>query len=202
MGLVVAFFIGFRYVRRFFQLILPSLLHFHIAQKSFEENSLLAVQLRRLMLLFSCAAMSISLYFQIVRLQVDTPVTGLYLYLALLAGFLVLCFLKIIGLRILGFFTDTVRPLRLLAYYWQLYLIVGGFFLLPGIVLFFNDWLILFKYLIIFELSVFVILVLLYFFRSLQIFMAAGISIFFWILYLCTFEIVPLLIIYTYFTLR
>ncbi len=50
--------IVFRYIRRFFELSIPEMVHFHIAEKHFKENSLLIAYIRRWLFLLSAAVIS------------------------------------------------------------------------------------------------------------------------------------------------
>jgi hypothetical protein len=202
LGLLVLFFLSSHYIRRFFRVSALGLLYFHVAQKQFKENSLLIAYVRRILLIFSMTSISFFILL-IVRYHVFLPnhLTAGQFYLVILAGLLVFYILKSILLRIIGLLAQAELPMRLMAYYGQLYVIAGGIFLFPIIILFFNESIMWCNILIIIGISISGLLVLFYLIRTLQIFVSSRISLFFWILYLCTFEIAPFLFIYKYISL-
>ncbi len=202
LSLLFLFFLSFRYIRHFMQIALPEMIHFHIAQKHFEESSVLIAYIRQFLFLLSMALAS---FFFFVIIKYETTVINnewdeIRTYLIILAILLALYFLKSLVLYFVAFLSNTKNTMRMIRYYAQIYIIIGGLILLPSIVLYFNFENPLYNILLISELSICAFLFLLYFFRTLQIFIASGLSIFLWLLYLCTLEIVPYLIIYKFFT--
>ncbi len=204
LALVLFSCLMFRYIRRFFELSVPEMVHFHIAEKHFKENSRLIAYIRRLLFLLS-AAVSALFLLTLLRYEYDSELWGLdpiRVYLFILVVFLAACFLKSLTLHLLGFLSRTGETMRMVVYYAQIYVIAGGLLLLPFVILYCTPGGMLYNSLLFIELFVCGVSLLLYLFRTWQIFHASGISIFLWILYLCTLEIVPFLIIYKYISLK
>jgi len=202
LGLLLLFCMAFRYIMRFFELALPEMIHFHIAQKHFKENSVLIAHIRQL--LFMLGAVVISFFALAIINRTIGGIEGLnpwQLYLLILAAFLAFYFLKTLLLYLLGFLSQTMDVMRMIIYYAQIYTIACGLLLLPGVILYSSPHDVFYNVLFIIELIICGSFLLLYLFRTLQIFIASNISVFFWILYLCTLEIVPFLIIYKYISL-
>jgi hypothetical protein len=122
-------------------------------------------------------------------------------YVVILSSLLVFYIVKTSLLRVLGFLTETETAMRMMGYYGQLYAITGGLVLFPVTMLFFNTYSSFCNPLIIIGLTCSLVIILLYVVRSFQIFISHGLSVFFWILYLCTFEIAPFLFIWKYISL-
>jgi hypothetical protein len=202
LGLLVLFFLSFRFIKQFLALSFSGLLHFHVAQKQFEENSLLIVNIRRVLLLFSQVCVSFFL-FLIIRYYEAFPshLSIAQVYILILSSLLVFYILKTLLLRMLGFFTEADTAMRMMGYYGQLYFISSGIILFPVTILFFNTYSAFCNPLIIIGLTCSLAIVLLYMMRSFQIFISHKLSVFFWILYLCTFEFAPFLFIWKYITL-
>jgi hypothetical protein len=202
LGLLVLFFLCFRCIRQFLSLSFLGLIHFHVAQKQFVENSVLILNIRRLLLLFTQVCISFFL-FLVIRYYDAFPdhLTAAQVYILLLLSLLVFYVIKTFLLRVLGFLTETETAMRMMGYYGQLYAISGGLVLFPITMLFFNTSSSFCKPLIIIGLACFLVIALLYVVRSFQIFMSHRLSVFFWILYLCTFEIAPFLFIWKYISL-
>jgi hypothetical protein len=202
LGLLLLFFLSFRFIRQFLALSFPGLIHFHVAQKQFEENSLLIVNIRRILTLFSQVCVSFFL-FLIIRYYDRFPdhLTSVQVYILILSSLWVFYILKTFLLRILGFLTGADAAMRMMGYYGQLYFISSGIILFPIAILFFNTYSSFCKTLIVVGLISLLLIVLLYIVRSFQIFISHKLSGFFWILYLCTFEIAPFLFVWKYITL-
>ena len=180
------------------------MLHFHIAEKHFKENSLLIAYIRQLLFLLSGAVISLFVL-TLLRYEYDSALWELQplrLYLSILLIFLAAYFLKTLALYLLGFLSQAGETMRMLVYYAQIYTIACGLLLLPFVILYCSPQEMFYNALLIIELFICGAFLLLYLFRTWQIFHASGISIFFWILYLCTLEVVPFLIIYKYISLR
>jgi hypothetical protein len=202
LGLLVLFFLCFRGIRQFLALSFPGLMRFHVAQKQFEENSMLILNTRRLLLLLSLVCISFFL-FLIIRHYDAFPdhLTVAQVYAVILSTLLVFYIVKTFLLRVLGFLTETEPTMRMVGYYGQLYAISGGLLLFPITMLFFNTYSSFCNSLIVIGLVCSLVIILLYLIRSFQIFISHGLSVFFWILYLCTFEIAPFLFIWKYISL-
>jgi hypothetical protein len=202
LGLLVLFFLCFRCIRQFLSLSFQGLVHFHVAQKQFEENSILILNIRRFLLLFSQVSISFFM-FLIIRYYGAFPehLTVVQVYVMILLFLWGFYIIKTLLLRVLGFLTETGTAMRMMGYYGQLYAISGGITLFPVTMLFFNTYSPFCKVLIIFGLSCSLVIILLYLVRSFQIFISHRLSVFFWILYLCTFEIAPFLFIWKYISL-
>ncbi|MDR3183910.1 MAG: DUF4271 domain-containing protein [Prevotellaceae bacterium] len=202
LGLLVLFFLSFRFIRQFLALSFSGLIHFHVAQKQFEENSLLIVNIRRMLLLFSQVCVSFFL-FLVIRYYGAFPghLSVAQVYILILSLLLVFYLAKTILLRVLGFLTEADSAMRMMGYYGQLYFIFSGIILFPIAILFFNTWSSFCKPLIVIGLISALVIILLYLIRSFQIFISHRLSVFFWILYLCTFEFAPFLIIWKYISL-
>jgi hypothetical protein len=202
LGLLILFFLSFRSIRQFLLLSFPGLILFRVAQKQFEENSVLITNIRHLLLIFSQVSLSFFLFLVIRHYDVIphylTPAQVYLFILLLLFGFYAF---KTFLLRVLGFFTETGTAMRMIGYYGQLYVIVGGIMLFPLTILLFNTSSSFCKPLIIIGLVCSLIAILLYVVRCFQIFISYRLSVFFWILYLCTFECAPFLFIWKYITL-
>jgi hypothetical protein len=202
LGSLVLFFLCFRGVRQFLWVSFPGLMQFHVAQKQFEENSLLLLSTRRLLLLFSQVSISFFLFLTI-RYYDAFPehLTAAQVYIVILSVLLVFYIVKTSLLRMLGFLTETETTMRMLGYYGQLYAISGGLLLFPITRLFFNTYSSFCGLLVVAGLSCALLIILLYLVRSFRIFISHRLSVFFWILYLCTFEIAPFLFIWKYISL-
>jgi hypothetical protein len=202
LGLLVLFFLSFRSIRQFLLLSFSGLIHFHIAQKQFEENSVLITNIRRLLLFFTQASLSFFLFLVIQYYGIASPhLTPVQVYLIILLSIFVFYIFKTFLLRILGFFTETDTAMRMIGYYGQLYAISGAIMLFPIAMLLFNTNSSFCKPLIVIGLVCALIFALLYIVRCFQIFISYRLSVFFWILYLCTFECAPFLFIWKYITL-
>ena len=202
LGLLILFLLNFRFIKQFLLLSFSGLIHFHVAQKQFEENSVLIANIRRLLLIFSLTCISFFLFLIIRHYDVfPTHLTAAQAYFLILLSLFVFYIFKTFLLRILGFLTETETAMRMIGYYGQLYVISGGVMLFPFTILFFNTYSPFCKPLIFIGLACSLVVVLLYLVRSFQIFISYKLSVFFWILYLCTFEIAPFLLIWKYITL-
>ncbi|MDR2448914.1 MAG: DUF4271 domain-containing protein [Prevotellaceae bacterium] len=202
LGLLVLFFLIFRFIKQFLLLSFPGLIHFHLAQKQFEENSAVAANIRRLLLIFSQICISFFLFLTIRHYDAfPSHLTVAQFYILILLSFFAFYILKTFLLRILGFLTETETAMRMMGYYGQLYAISGGLVLFPLAILFFNSYSSFCNPLIIIGLVCSLLIILLYLVRSFQIFISYKLSVFFWILYLCTFEFAPFLFIWKYITL-
>ncbi|MDR0737897.1 MAG: DUF4271 domain-containing protein [Prevotellaceae bacterium] len=202
LGLLVLFFLNFRFIKQFLLLSFPGLIHFHVAQKQFEENSVVIANIRRMLLIFSQICISFFLFLTIRYYDVfPNHLTAAQVYILILLSFFALYILKTLLLRVLGFLTETETAMRMMGYYGQLYAISGGLILFPLTILFFNTYSSLCKPLVLIGLVCSLVVILLYLIRSFQIFISYKLSVFFWILYLCTFEFAPFLFIWKYITL-
>jgi hypothetical protein len=202
LGLLVLFFLSFRAIRQFLLLSFSGLIHFHVAQKQFEENSVLITNIRRLLLFFTQASLSFFLFLVIQHYGIAPPhLSPLQVYLVILLSIFVFYIFKTFLLRVLGFFTETDTAMRMIGYYGQLYAISGAIMLFPIAMLLFNASSSYCKPLIVIGLVCVLVFALLYVVRCFQIFISHRLSVFFWILYLCTFECAPFLFIWKYITL-
>jgi hypothetical protein len=202
LGLLVLFFLNFRFIKQFLLLSFSGLIHFHVAQKQFEENSALIANMRRVLLVFSQMCIAFFL-FLLIRYYGAFPdyLTTAQVYILILSALFILYILKTALLRVLGFLTETETAMRMMGYYGQLSTISGGIILFPLTALFFNVHSSLCKPFVIIGFMFALAVALLYLVRSFQIFVSYKLSIFFWILYLCTFEMAPFLFIWKYITL-
>jgi hypothetical protein len=196
LGLLVLFLLNFRNIARFFKTSYQSLKHLTVAKQQFEENSTSFTFIRRMLMAFSIICLSFFL-FLIMRCTDKLPdMPHIQVYFLILATAIAGFLLKSFALHTIGIFTETTPATQMTAYCGQLYTIVAGIVLFPVTALLFNLYTAWCSVFIITGLSLISGVFLLYVVRSFQIFIASNISISFWILYLCTFEIAPILVIY------
>ncbi len=201
-ALLVLFFISLPLIYRFFSQSKAEMLHVHITLKHFENHSLVSKYLRQLLALFGTSIIAFLLLLIIRNTGYTIISTGvLETYILLLATLVIFYVVKISILLLLGHFSATAAATQLLVYYFQLHLITGSLLIFPLLLFLFNlqgSWFIILK-------TAFIIICfsafLSYIIRCWQIFRVAGVSVFFRILYLCTLEFVPFLIIYKYISL-
>jgi hypothetical protein len=197
--LLILFLLSFHYIRWFLNTSLPGLIHFHVAQKQFEENMLIVAHTRYVSLLLSLASVAFFI-FLLIRYYGYLPshLPSVLVYVIIMTSLWVFYVVKSALLRTVGFFSKTEIPLKMIDYYGQLYTITAGICLFPMVTLFFNQHTSWCNVLSIIGVSFLLMLVFMYVIRSLRIFIVSGISLFFWFLYLCTFEVAPFLLLYKY----
>jgi hypothetical protein len=122
-------------------------------------------------------------------------------YLLILAALIAFYLLKTILLYIIGYLSETLPTLKIIIYYSQLHIITGSLLLFPLLMLLFNKEGLWSTVLMVVVITICVLTFLSYLLRCWQIFSVASIPVFFRILYLCTLEFVPFLIIYKYISL-
>lgn len=198
-SLLLLFFLCFRLIYRFFYQSRVELLHFHIILKHFEEHKQIAGGLRKVLVLLSAsiAALVLLVFIQNVN-YIDALPDSLETYLLILVALVIFYLLKIFFTYLTGYLSKTAPYLQIVIYYSQLYVIAGGLLLLPLLILFFNEKDFGFTILKFGAIIICLSMLLSYSIRCWQIFRVAKIPVFFRILYLCTLEFVPLLIIYKY----
>lgn len=198
-SLLLLFFLCFHFIFRFFYSSKAELLHLHITIKHSEEHSLIAYYLRLPLMLLSAGILAFVL-FVIIRDYVGLLI-GLEGYLLILAALIAFYLLKTILLYIIGYLSETLPTLKIIIYYSQLHIITGSLLLFPLLMLLFNKEGLWSTVLMVVVITICVLTFLSYLLRCWQIFSAASIPVFFRILYLCTLEFVPFLIIYKYISL-
>jgi len=199
-GLLLLFFLCSHLIFRFFYRSKAELLHLHITLKHFEEHNLLDRYLRLLLMLLSAGIIAFAASV-IIRSYVDIELDDLAIYLLILVALTGFYLLKMFLLYLLGYLSKTLPKLKIIVYYSQLYTITGSLLLLPLLILFFNKGDVWFTVLIVSAIIICISMSLSYLLRCWQIFTVSNTPIFFRILYLCTLEFVPFLIIYKYISL-
>jgi hypothetical protein len=201
-GLLLLLFICFRLIYCFFQQSKAELVHLHITFKHFEEHGLIIGNLRRTLMLLSVSIIAFVLL--VITRQInyfDAIPDSLETYLLILAALVVFSLLKTFIIYLLGYLSKTVPHMQIIVYYSQLHIIIGSLLLFPLLVLFFNEQDLGFAILKNGAIIICVSMFLLYLMRCWQIFGVGKVPVFFRILYLCTLEFVPFLIIYKYISL-
>ena len=196
-GMLFLFLLFFRHISTYFRNNIASLISFHTLQKQYKENSLLLRNIKQVLLVFSLFMISFWLY---LLLTIYTPLTlnSWYLYFAAF-GLTLVCFLaKTVLMWIIGVVSKAPEALMLLHLSGQLCVIAVGILSLPiSIILLFADENLI-RAINIITAIIWGLAIILYLIRSFQIFYRAKFSLFFWILYLCTFEAAPFLVLYSF----
>jgi len=194
-GLLLLFFFGFRLIYCFFQQSKAELLHLRFALKHFEEQNQISVGLRLALMLLSAGIIAFGLQ---VLIRQSNFIEGAEAFVLIFAALAVVYLLKTLLRYLLGYLSDTGLYIKMIIYYSQLHIIIGSLLLFPLLILCFNREGLAFDILKIGIISICVSMFLYYLFRCWQIFKLANVLVFFRILYLCTLEFVPFLIIYKY----
>ncbi|MDR1406259.1 MAG: DUF4271 domain-containing protein [Prevotellaceae bacterium] len=201
LGVIFLFLLLFCYVRRFFSTLMSSLFNFHTAEKQFAENSLSVIMTSRALLVFSFISIGFFAWLILLRAGVIAADNGLQwkyfgiLIVALAAFFM----LKAALLRLVEFISKNAPLMQLIIFFSRLHCIACGFLLFPiallivtaGTETFFHG-------LSVAGFGVVLFFIMLYILRIIRIFFMAHISTFFLILYLCTFEVAPFLLLYSF----
>jgi hypothetical protein len=198
LGLVVLFLLFFRYIRTVYGSLLVGLFNFKIVEKQFRENSL--AMLIALRMLFAFALVSISffgwelgLHYHLLNLDWFAP----WEYFLFICGAAVLYVLvKYIVLYIVEYVSNSAPVMQMIFYFNRQCVIVCGLALFPVAAFTATGDGVLFNIFMITGLLLAALCCLLYILRIIHIFFTARISYFFLILYLCTFEIAPFLLLY------
>ncbi|MDR3132585.1 MAG: DUF4271 domain-containing protein [Prevotellaceae bacterium] len=201
LGVMCLFLLLFRYVRNFFSTLMNGLFNFLAAEKQFNENSLSVVITSRILSAFSFISIGFFIWLAALRTGWITMGDDLqWEYFWMIIGILAVFFIvKFSLLRIVEFVSKNAPVMQLIVFFNRLHCIACGFLLLPVILLMVasRDG-VFFHSLTIAGFSVLLFFMLLYILRVIRIFLTARISIFFLILYLCTFEIAPFLLLYSF----
>lgn len=201
--LLFSFFLSFRLIYHFFFHVKAELLHFHITLKHFEEHNLIGTGLRQVLLLLSAGIIAFAVLVIIKHIDQNTIIVdNLKIYLLILTALIVFYLLKTFITCLLGYLSGIFPYTQIIVYYSQLHIITGSLLLFPLFILLFykqGPW---FDGLLIGIVIVCVSMFLLYLRRCWQTFSVANTPVFFRILYLCTLEFVPFLIIYKYILLN
>ena len=195
-GILLIFFLFFRYIITFFQDGLRSLLSLRLLQKRYKENAIMMRNTRQVLLIFSAMVFAFWVFPLLSPLLPNLPYGKEILYTATLFAILAFLFLRLVLLRLIGVVSASSDVFSVLNYSRQLYIIAAGILLFPLSVIFLLNSDDIQTGINITAGAVCSLAVVLYIVRSFQIFYSAKFSIFFWILYLCTFEIAPLLVLY------
>jgi hypothetical protein len=201
LGIIFLFLLLFRYVRNFFSTLMGGLFNFHAAEKQFNENSLSVVITVRTLLVFSFISIGFFIWLAALRagwLAVTVALQWHYFWMiigALAALFIAKTFL----LRIVEFVSKNAPVMQLIIFFNRLHCIACGFLLFPIVLLMVTTGAgAFFQGLMVAGFGVLLFFMALYILRIIRIFLTARISTFFLILYLCTFEIAPFLLLYSF----
>ena len=201
LGVIFLFLLLFRYVRNFFSTLMSGLFNFHAAEKQFNENSLSVVITSRMLLAFSF--ISIGFFIWLVALRAGLVIiaaTSQWQYFWIIIGALAALFIaKTFLSRIVEFVSKNAPVMQLIIFFNRLHCIACGFLLFPIVLLMVTTGAgAFFQSLMIAGFGVLLFFMTLYILRIVRIFLTSNISIFFLILYLCTFEIAPFLLLYSF----
>jgi hypothetical protein len=200
-GVIFLFLLLFRYVRQFFSALMGGLFNFHAAEKKFHENSLSFAITSRALLAFSFISIGFFAWLALLRTGfVALSAVAPWEYFGIITGVCALFFIvKTALLRIVEFIGKTTPVMQLIIFFSRLHSIACGFILLPIVLLLVTAGMgMLFKSLVVAGLLVILFFAALHILRIIRIFLMARISVFFLILYLCTFEIAPFLLLYSF----
>jgi hypothetical protein len=200
-GVIFLFLLLFRYVRQFFSALMGGLFNFHAAEKKFNENSLSFAITSRALLAFSFIPVGFFVWLALFRTElIALSAVAPWEYFGIITGICALFFIvKTALLRIVEFIGKTAPVMQLIIFFSRLHSIACGFILLPIVLLLVTAGTgTLSKSLVIVGLLVLLFFAALHILRVIRIFLMARISIFFLILYLCTFEIAPFLLLYSF----
>jgi len=208
LGLILLFLLIGGLIRRFIFSLFASLFSNRTIEKQAEETRLPIVTIAtRVLFCFSIIVIGFSIGLllpsaELLWSSALEPSLSWRAFLYATCGLFLFCFVKTGIMNVLGFVGKCKPLIRLLISFGKLTIIVYGLILFPLAVLlttspsgtFYN-----FLQTIIILLAV--VSFSFYLFRVVQIFFKAKISIFFLILYLCSLEIVPFLVLFTFVTL-
>jgi len=201
-GLLLFFFLCFPFIYHFFHRTKAELLHLHITLKHFEEHNLIIGGLKQALLLLSAGIIAFVLLVIIRQINYVGALSGsLEIYLLILAALVVFYLLKTFIIYLLGYLSETLSQMQIIVYYSQLHIVTVSLLLFPLLILFFNGQGLWFDVLKFGAIIICISMFLLYLLRCWQIFNVGNVPVFFRILYLCTLEFVPFLIIYKYISL-
>jgi hypothetical protein len=201
LGVILLFLLLFRYVRNFFSTLISGLFNFHAAEKQFNENSLSIAITSRTLLVFSFISIGFFIWLAAFRTGLLTiAAASQWQYLWIITGILAVLFIvKTFLLRIVEFVSKNAPLMQLVVFFSRLHHIACGFLLFPIVLLIVTTSSgVFFHSLVILGSGVLLFFLTLYILRIVRIFLMARISIFFLILYLCTFEIAPFLLLYSF----
>ena len=200
LGVIFLLLVFSKYVRSFLGLLASSMFSYRRLEKHYRENSLFVIITTRFMLLFAVISASFGcwLAWPVLFAGSEEGVHASFRVFALLfAGIAGALLVKILLLRTIEYVSNSKDVMRAILYFGQFYLIAYGFSIFPvSLLMAVTPYSPVFNILIIIDCIITVIFLLLYFFRIIQILHHAHISIFFLILYLCTLEISPLILLY------
>ncbi|MDR0728779.1 MAG: DUF4271 domain-containing protein [Prevotellaceae bacterium] len=200
LSIICLFLIFSRHVRSFLGLLSTSLFSYRRLEKQYKENSLSIVITTRIMLVFSVLSLGFGGWmlwpFHLVWKETAShaPFHTFVFITGGIGGFLLL---KMLLLRAIDYVGKCKPVMQTILYFGRFYLIAYGLVLFPVSILmvampsgsFFNI-------LIITVLAITAVFALLYFLRLIQILFNARVSIFLLILYLCTLEFSPFILLY------
>ena len=194
LGLVVCFCFIFIYTRAPLALLLTGCFRYNISTENEEQGNIRFS--RNILCFFVMAVISffISFHNQLL-LPLPLPLQGLsgpLIFIAIMGIFCIWFLFKVLIIKIIGWTIDAPAFMNFLGRTGQDFCILTGFVFIPFLVLFgsFNG--LTGKAVIITAAVIISIGYIIYALRCIRIFLAAGYSLFFWILYLCTLELVPL----------
>lgn len=199
-GVILLALLLIRYTRGYLSQLFTLVISHKAAQKQYRSNLQNFNRILLMLMLFSIVPATIFITYVLNsfpnQLSIDI---GYELFIVVGAFLLAFSVLKSIILSIAGVLTYEERLIQELRYNGRIFVGVWGITVLPFIILLtvsdnHEDKLILF-YIIV---GLCILLYILYLIRSLQLFISEKVSTFFWILYLCTLELLPVLLVFDY----
>jgi hypothetical protein len=194
LGLVVAFCIGYLFTRDTFTALLLSNFRYNISLDSDEQED---IRFSRTFLL--TYTLAIFAYFITSSTTLLSPLPPILLgvskplvFVGVLGVLLAWSTVRFFALRFIGWVIEYPSFTSLLERTGRDYAIMAGFAFIPFLLLFALLKISTGNALLIIGLTLVFLSCLFHAIRSLRIFLSAGFSVFFWILYLCTLEIIPL----------
>jgi hypothetical protein len=189
-----------RHVRSFLGLLATSLFSFRRLEKQYKENSLFVAVTTRIMLGFAIISIGFGSWllwpFHLVWDGQIAPAPA-YVLAILTGGIGGFLLLKMLLLYAIEYVSQSKEVMHTILYFGRFYLIAYGFLLFPvSLLMVATPSGAVFNMLIIITLVITGLFLLLYFLRIIQILLNARVSIFFLILYLCTLEISPFILLY------
>ena len=199
-GVILLALLLLRYTRNYFGQLFLLLISNKAAHKQYKSNLQNFNRTLLILTLFSVVPVTILGTFILNNFPNQLIVEeGYQLYLIVGGFFLAFCLFKSIVLSIAGVLTYEEGLVQELRYNSRVFAGAWGIVVLPFILLLvLNDSEVdkITFFLIIIILSI--LLYILYLIRSFQLFYVEKVSIFFWILYLCTLELLPALLVFNY----
>ncbi len=193
LGLVVCFCFILIYTRAPLALLLTGCFRYNISTENEEQGNIRFS--RNILCFFVMAVISffISFHNQLL-LPLPLPLKGLsgpLVFVTIMGIFCIWFLFKVLIIRTIGWTIDAPAFMNFLGRTGQDFCILTGFVFIPFLVLFgsFNG--LTGKAVIITAAVIISVGSIIYALRCIRIFLAAGYSLFFWILYLCTLELVP-----------